>query len=96
MTNYTEFERSANHVQTTVNNTGWYSDKIEDLAPVDELMPDGTRKTETQKLIERIQLIQQTLPEKPVNENEEVFTGAAAEYYAAVTRERRTGKRMRR
>ncbi|MBO7359181.1 MAG: cation:proton antiporter [Clostridia bacterium] len=76
--------------------SGSYSDKIEDLAPVDELMPDGTRKTETQKLIERIQLIQQTLPEKPVNENEEAFTGAAEEYYAAVTRERRTGKRMRR
>ena len=76
--------------------SGSYSDKIEDLAPVDELMPDGTRKTETQKLIERIQLIQQTLPAKTVNENEEAFTGAAEEYYAAVTRERRTGKRMRR
>ena len=76
--------------------SGSYSDKIEDLAPVDELMPDGTRKTETQKLVERIQLIQKTLPAKLVNENEEAFTGAAEEYYAAVTRERRTGKRMRR
>ena len=76
--------------------SGSYSDKIEDLAPVDELMPDGTRKTETQKLVERIQLIQKTLPAKPVSENEEAFTGAAEEYYAAVTRERRTGKRMRR
>ncbi|MBQ9797717.1 MAG: cation:proton antiporter [Clostridia bacterium] len=63
--------------------TDSYSDKLEDLAPVEPLHPSGTPKTEVELLIERIQKIQQSIP--PVTafheENEQAFTEAAEEHY---------------
>ncbi len=63
--------------------SGSYSDKLEDLAPVEPLHPTGTPKTEVELLIERIQKIQQQIP--PVTafheENEQAFTEAAEEHY---------------
>jgi hypothetical protein len=62
--------------------TNSYSDKLEDLAPVEPLHPSGTPKTEVELLIERIQKIQQSIP--PVTafheENEQAFTEAAEEH----------------
>ena len=60
--------------------SGSYSDKLEDLAPVEELDAAGRRKAEVQLLIERIRAIQETLPDHPLSPEEEAFTAAAQEY----------------
>ena len=60
--------------------SGSYSDKLEDLAPVEPLDAAGREKAEVQLLIERIRAIQQTLPEHPLSPEEEAFTAAAQEY----------------
>ena len=60
--------------------SGSYSDKLEDLAPVDTLDAEGRKKAEVQLLIERIRAIQEKLPEHPLSPEEEAFTAAAQEY----------------
>ncbi len=66
--------------------SGSYSDKLEDLVPVDAHHESGTPKTEVELLIERIQKIQAHIP--PVHsanaENEDAFTEAAEELYKPI------------
>ncbi|MBP5155635.1 MAG: hypothetical protein J6252_03535, partial [Clostridia bacterium] len=63
--------------------TGSYSSDLESLAPVEEFLPDGRRKTAAELLAERIKKIQETLPppEKSVSEDEQAFDEAAEEFY---------------
>lgn len=65
--------------------SGSYSNKLEDLAPVEPVTPDGTQKTDVELLIERIKKIQETIPphELHAKEDEAAFTEAAEEQYAA-------------
>lgn len=66
--------------------SGAYSNKIEDIAPVDEAREDGNKKNGVEILIERIQKIQKELPPH-VNEHaeaENAFTEAAEEQLEAV------------
>ena len=57
--------------------SGSYSNKIEEIAPVDETA-DGEKKNDVQILIERIKKIQSELP--PENPAENAFTEAAENY----------------
>lgn len=57
-----------------------YSDKLEDVVQVDEIKEDGEQKTSLELLIERIEKIQEEIPEHPVNKNEQAFTEAAESY----------------
>ena len=57
--------------------SGSYSDKIEDIAPV-ETEPGGVKKTEVEILIERINKIRSELPQE--NPAEKAFTEAAENY----------------
>ncbi len=61
-----------------------YSDRLEDLAPVEHLDKTGTPKTEVELLIERIQKIQEHIPPAIISqkENEDAFTEAAEEQYS--------------
>ena len=61
--------------------SGSYSNKLEDLAPVEEIAPDGRQKSTVELLIERIQKIQTEIPEHKTEteENEQAFTEAAEE-----------------
>lgn len=65
--------------------SGSYSDKLEELAPVDTVAADGTPKTPVELLIERIRVIQQTIPAHEVRaaEEEQAFNEAAEEHYNA-------------
>lgn len=56
--------------------SGSYSSKLEDIAPVEE----SEKKSEVDVLIERIHKIQEELPKREKNEEEEAFTEAAEEY----------------
>ena len=58
-----------------------YSDELETLAPVEPEKPDGEKKTEVELLIERIRKIQEELPKREIDENEQAFTSAALEHY---------------
>ena len=64
--------------------SGSYTTKLEELTTVEETTPDGTQKTPTQLLIERIQQIRATMPELPPanvrTEEEEAFNQAAESY----------------
>ena len=64
-----------------------YSTKLEDLAPVDTVTPAGEPKTAVELLIERIKKIQETIPphEMHSRDEEQAFTEAAEEQYAAET-----------
>lgn len=55
--------------------SGSYSNKLEDVVNVD----DGDKKSEVDILIERIHKIQEELPKREVNEEEDAFTEAAEE-----------------
>lgn len=70
---------------------GAYSDKLEDIVLVETVTPDGKIKTDAQLLTERIQKIQEELPEKgdTPNEDEQAFLEAAEEQYAAMLASRR-------
>ena len=57
--------------------SGSYSDKIEDVAPVEE-EAGGKKKTEVEILIERINKIRSELPQE--NPAEKAFTEAAVDY----------------
>ena len=65
--------------------SGSYSDKLEELAPVEATAADGTLKTPVELLIERIHVIQQTIPahEARAAEEEQAFNEAAEEHYNA-------------
>ncbi len=69
--------------------SGSYSNRIEDIAPVPDKAEDGTPRNEVDQLIEQIRKIQNELPEHTVDENEEVFTEAAEEYYRRQSIQRR-------
>ena len=75
--------------------SGSYSNEIEDLVPVPETKEDGTPVSEVDLLIERIQRIQSKLPEHTADENEEVFTEAAEEYYRKQFVQRQKGHNSR-
>ena len=62
--------------------SGSYSNKLEEIVPVEEADEQGQPKNETQKLIERINAIQKELAERRENNEEErVFTEEAIEHY---------------
>ena len=60
-----------------------YSNKLEDLVPEEEI-PDGDKKSNLEILIERIKKIQEKIPPRTTDaENEKAFTEAAEENYRA-------------
>ena len=67
--------------------TGSYSTRLEDLAPVETATPAGGQKTAVELLIERIKKIQDTIPSHEMHsrDEEQAFTEAAEEQYAAET-----------
>jgi len=70
--------------------SGSYSDKLEDIVPVEE--PDGRSTLEL--LIERIHKIQEEIP-APVSEEEYAFSEAAEEHYSATMLTRSRGRNRR-
>lgn len=68
-----------------------YSTRLEDLAPVEPVTEAGQPKNDVQLLIERIQKIQESLPEHEpaVSEEEAAFTEAAEEHFAHSQLQRR-------
>lgn len=56
-----------------------YSNKLEDIAPIEEHTAEGTPKGTVEQLIERIQKIQEELRQESVSEEEKAFTKAAEE-----------------
>ena len=60
-----------------------YTNKLEEIAPVEECLPEGEKKTDVEILIERIQKIQAELAreEEKDNEEEKAFTEAAEEQF---------------
>lgn len=74
--------------------SGSYSNKLEELAPVEETGPDGVPKTEAQLLIERVKTIERSLPPPELpSEEERAFTEAAEELIDA---QRMNQRRFRR
>lgn len=71
-----------------------YSDKLEDIAPVTESNENGEIKKPVEILIERIQKIQNELPNKKTIEieNEEAFTEAAEKQYEELISKMRGNK----
>ena len=61
--------------------SGSYSDKIESIVDVNETDENGNKKSEVDILIERINKIQEELPQHSVNEDEKEFTNAAEEHF---------------
>ena len=61
--------------------SGACSNKLEDVVQVDEKTPTGEKKSSLDLLIERINKIQEEIPEHDINMNEEAFTEAAQSYY---------------
>lgn len=79
--------------------SGAISDKIEDIAPVEEVDESGSPKSEVQILIERINKIRQELPppEKPeLSVEEQAFMEAADEQFEALSELHRRRFRNRR
>jgi len=79
--------------------SGSYSDKIEDLAPVEVLDTEGKPKSEVQILIERINKIREDIPEPEKHEispEEQAFMEAAEEQYEALSELQRRHFRNRR
>ncbi len=62
--------------------TGSYSNKLEELAPVPEVTPDGKPRPAVELLIERIKAIQERIPPRDLHahEDEAAFTEAAEQY----------------
>ncbi|MBO7548693.1 MAG: cation:proton antiporter, partial [Clostridia bacterium] len=72
--------------------SGSYSNKIENIVPVDEA--EAKSKNEVELLIERINVIRKELPQE--NPAEKAFTEAAENYDLYYPNQRkRTGKRRR-
>lgn len=72
-----------------------YSDVLEDIVTVDEKTETGEIKSSLDLLIERIQKIQEEIPQHPVNEEELAFTQAAEEQYEPVIAPRQTFRNRR-
>ena len=66
-----------------------YSDKLEEIAEVSVTDESGRELSPVELLIRRIQAIQEELPEREINENEQAFTEAAEEHYNNLFRNRR-------
>ena len=66
-----------------------YSDKLEEIAEVPVADESGRELSTVELLIRRIQAIQEELPEREINENEQAFTEAAEEHYNNLFRNRR-------
>lgn len=68
-----------------------YSNRLEEVVPVEEVTETGQPKTDVQLLIERIQKIQQELPEHEaaMTEEEAAFTEAAEEHLTHTQAQRR-------
>lgn len=66
--------------------SGSYSEALEDIVLIETLTEDGKEKTAVEQLTERIQKIQEQLPEKgdSPSEDEQAFLEAAEEQYAAM------------
>ncbi len=62
--------------------SGSYTDKLEELVDVSATNEQGLPKTELELLIERIQKIQEEIPQHHIQEDEQAFTNAAEELYA--------------
>lgn len=60
--------------------SGSYSNKLEDIAQIEEVTVEGTPKTSVELLIERIQKIQEDLAHEAESEEEKAFTEAAEEH----------------
>ena len=58
-----------------------YSTKLEETVVLPELREDGEPKTPLELLIERIQKIQEELPQREISEEENAFTEAAEEQF---------------
>ena len=70
--------------------SGSYATALEDLVHVDEITESGEPKRDVDPLIERIQEIQQQLPEhNPISEEELEFSRAAEEFYESYYSRRR-------
>ena len=64
--------------------SGSYSNKLEEVAVVSEVTEDGQQKTPLELLVERIQKIQEEIPNHEISEEEQAFTEAAEEHYHAI------------
>lgn len=64
-----------------------YSTRLEDLVTVSESTPDGKEKTSLELLIERVRRIQEELPVHSIDEEEQAYTEAAENQYAAMREE---------
>jgi Kef-type K+ transport system membrane component KefB len=79
--------------------SGSFSDKIEDIAPVDALDAEGKPKSEVQILIDRINKIREELPppeKQEISPEEQAFLEAADEQYEALSELHRRRFRNRR
>lgn len=61
-----------------------YSNKLEEIVPLETLDKNGQPKTALELLIERIQKIQEELPRHTETEEEQAFTRAAEEQYETI------------
>ena len=60
-----------------------YSNKLDDIITVEDVDENGNKKTDVDILIEKINKIQETIPEhEEVSEEEKAFTDASMEYYS--------------
>ena len=65
--------------------SGSYSNKLEELAPVEPLTETGEQKSDLELLIERIQKIQEELKQPQPNEEEAAYTEAAIQQVGAIS-----------
>lgn len=70
-----------------------YSNKIEDIVPVEELDECGKPISAVEQLIQRIQVIQAELPHNTVSEEEQAFLEAAEDQIAALSSIQMRGRR---
>ena len=70
-----------------------YSNKIEDIVPVEELDECGKPISAVELLIQRIQVIQAELPHSTVSEEEQAFLEAAEDQIAALSSIQMRGRR---
>ena len=61
-----------------------YSDKLEEMVEAPATDETGKELTPVEQLIHRIQIIQEELPKRTINENEQAFTEAAEEHFNSV------------
>ena len=74
--------------------SGSYSNKIEEITQVDTLEKDGKERPPVEVLIERIQKIQEQMPDpNEISDEERAFNEAAEENYASFSIYRRYGRR---